>query len=166
MYTASERMDRTVSHMLMLAKIGDGEFLPQEVDWSHMFREEFALLSDPIAERKLSVEINEESLCAIQLHPALVRLLASNLLRNAVQHNVPSGSVSVVITQDGIIVRNTGPALTVAPAKLFDRFAKGDPLSTSPGLGLSMVKEIAGRNRLRVEYNAKDGIHVVTVHKA
>jgi signal transduction histidine kinase len=70
-----------------------------------------------------------------------------------------------VITRESITVRNTGPALSLAPATLFDRFAKGDPSSTSPGLGLSMVKEIAERNGLRVEYTVADGMHVITVQK-
>ncbi|MFZ1658041.1 MAG: HAMP domain-containing sensor histidine kinase [Flavobacteriales bacterium] len=165
MYTASERMGRTVSDMLTLAKVGDGEFLPQKVDWARMFREEIALLSDLISASKLTVEINEESRCVIQLHPALAQLLASNLLRNAVQHNVPNGTLSLAIARESITVRNIGPALSVAPATLFDRFAKGDPSSTSPGLGLSMVREIAERNGLCVDYTVADGMHVITVQK-
>lgn len=166
MYTASDRMGRTISDMLMLAKVGDSGSLPQEVEWSRVFREEMVLLKDLISQRQLSVELNEESHCTIQLHPMLAQLLASNLLRNAVQHNVPNGSISVGITQESITVRNTGPVLSVAPATLFDRFAKGDPSSTSPGLGLSMVKEIAERNGLRVEYTEASGTHEITVSAA
>ncbi|HQV38461.1 MAG: HAMP domain-containing histidine kinase [Flavobacteriales bacterium] len=165
MYTASERMGRTISDMLTLAKVGDGVFIPQEVDWSRVFREELVLLKDPIAQRLLTVELIEEGRCRIKLHPVLAQLLVSNLLGNAVQHNVPDGSLSVVITQESITVRNTGPVLSADPASLFDRFAKGDPSSTSPGLGLSMVKEIAERNGLRVEYMAANGMHAIIVRK-
>ena len=166
MYSASERMGRTISNMLMLAKVGDSGSLPQEVDWPRVFQEEMTLLKDPISQRQLTVELIEESRCGIQLHPMLAQLLVSNLLRNAVQHNVPNGSIAVVITQESITVRNTGPVLSVAPATLFDRFAKGDPSSTSPGLGLSMVKEIAERNGLHVEYTQASGMHEITVSTA
>ena len=166
MYTASERMGRTISDMLLLAKVDDGGFAPEELDWPRIFREETALLKDLIAEQKLTVDLKEESRCQIHLHPMLAQLLVSNLLRNAVQHNVPNGSISVVITQESITVRNSGPALTVEPASLFERFAKADPSSTSPGLGLSMVKEMAQRNGLRVEYTAGNGMHEITVRKA
>ena len=145
--------------------MGDGVFIPQEVDWSRVFREELVLLKDPIAQRLLTVELIEEGRCRIKLHPVLAQLLVSNLLGNAVQHNVPDGSLSVVITQESITVRNTGPVLSADPASLFDRFAKGDPSSTSPGLGLSMVKEIAERNGLRVEYMAANGMHAIIVRK-
>ncbi len=166
MYTASDRMGRTISDMLMLAKLGDGVFPPQEVDWSRMFREEIELLKDPITHRKLTVELVEESRCRILLHPMLAQLLVSNMMRNAVQHNVPCGSISMVIAMESITVRNTGNTLTVEPARLFDRFAKGDPSSSSPGLGLSMVKEIAERNGLVVAYTAANGMHEITVCKA
>ncbi len=166
MYMASERMGRTISDMLLLAKVGDGVFPPQKVDWSRIFREELAFLKDLIAQEKLSVELMEEGHCHIQLDPMLAQLLVSNLLRNAVQHNVTGGSLSVVLAQKSITVRNTGLALSVEPASLFDRFAKGDPSSTSPGLGLSMVKEIAERNGLRVAYTAANGMHQTAVRKA
>ncbi|MEO5584181.1 MAG: HAMP domain-containing sensor histidine kinase [Flavobacteriales bacterium] len=166
MYMASERMGRTISDMLLLAKVGDGVFPPQKVDWSRIFREELAFLKDLIAQEKLSVELMEEGHCHIQLDPMLAQLLVSNLLRNAVQHNVTGGSLSVVLAQESITVRNTGPALSVEPASLFDRFAKGDPSSTSPGLGLSMVKEIAERNGMRVAYTAANGKHQTAVRKA
>ena len=165
MYSASERMGRTISDMLILAQVGDSGSLPQEVEWSRVFREEMALLQDLMAQRQLTVELIEESRCRIQLDPMLAQLLASNLLRNAVQHNVPNGSISVGITQESITVRNTGPVLAVDPATLFDRFAKGDPSSSSPGLGLSMVKEIAERNGLRVEYTVAEGMHTVTMYR-
>jgi signal transduction histidine kinase len=166
MYTASDRMGRTISDMLTLAKVGDDVFPTKQVDWSGVFQEELALLKDLIAQRHINVAVQEESDCVIRLHPMLAQLLVSNLLRNAVQHNLPNGSISVALAQQSITVRNTGPALTVDPATLFDRFAKGDPSISSPGLGLSMVKEIAERNGLRVAYTEVIGLHTITVSTA
>jgi signal transduction histidine kinase len=101
--------------------------------------------------------------CSIQLHPVLAQLLVANLLRNAVQHNLQGGTLDVTISEQEILVRNSGQALSVPPSTLFDRFAKGDPSSTSAGLGLSMVKEIADRNGLRVTYSVEGGLHTLAV---
>ncbi|MBS1568968.1 MAG: HAMP domain-containing histidine kinase [Bacteroidetes bacterium] len=165
MYTACERMGRTITDMLLLAKVGETGTPAEEVDWQRIIRDELALLKDPIAERGLSVQVNEGERCGIQLPPMQAQLLVSNLLRNAVQHNVLGGSLAISTKQDDITVRNTGPALSVDPATLFDRFAKGDPSSSSAGLGLSMVKEIVERNGLHVAYREKDGLHEIFISR-
>lgn len=166
MYTASERMGRTISDMLLLAKLGDRALPAQTVDWPQLFREELTLLKDLITQAKLNVNLQEEGPCPIQLHPVPAQTLVANLLRNAVQHNVQGGSLSVRIAPDGISVQNTGTTMATDPAALFDRFAKGDPSSRSPGLGLAMVKEIADRNGLRVQYTMAEGMHRIMVRMA
>ncbi|MBZ0206209.1 MAG: HAMP domain-containing histidine kinase [Flavobacteriales bacterium] len=165
MYTAAERMGRTITDMLLLAKIGEGGTPAEDVDWKRSIREELELLKDLIMQQGLSVKITEEERCGIQLPPMQAQILMSNLLRNAVQHNVQDGSITITTKRDAITVSNSGDALPVDPATLFERFAKGDPSSASAGLGLSMVKEIAERNGLVAAYTFENGMHVLSVHK-
>ena len=165
MYTAAERMGRTITDMLLLAKVGESGTPKENVDWRRMIQDEQALLKDPIAQLGLSVKFTEEQPCGIKIPPIQAQILVSNLLRNAVQHNMKDGSISINTTRDAIIVRNNGSALSVDPATLFERFAKGDPSSSSAGLGLSMVKEIAERNELRVAYREKDGLHEIVISR-
>ncbi|HMZ50591.1 MAG TPA: hypothetical protein PLP28_16510, partial [Flavobacteriales bacterium] len=79
---------------------------------------------------------------------------------------IPSGTVNVVIGADGFVIANNGPDLSVPPAALFERFAKGDPSSPSTGLGLSMVKEIADQNGLQLSYGYAAGVHTLVVRGA
>jgi signal transduction histidine kinase len=163
LFQARERMGRTVTNMLLLARIGNRQFTPERIDWSAIFREQRAALYDLVKERGLTFTLDEDEACRIRLHPVLAELIVANLLRNAVQHNIPSGSIDVAVRADGFTIRNTGPDLSADPATLFDRFAKGDPASPSTGLGLSIVKEIADSNGLLLTYGASHGTHTLVV---
>lgn len=163
LFQARERMGRTVTHMLLLARIGNQQFAPEPIDWSKVFREQCAALQDLLTDRGLTFSLHEAQRCGIRLHPMLAELIVANLLRNAVQHNIPSGTIEVAIHTGGFTVRNTGLDLPVDPATLFDRFAKGDPSSPSTGLGLSIVKEITDGNGLLLSYGVSHGTHTIAV---
>jgi signal transduction histidine kinase len=149
--------------MLMLARLGEHQFVPEDIDWKQLFDQQLRSLEDLIEKRALRVMLENRVPCAIRLHPVLADLLVANLLRNAVQHNEQGGWIDVLIERQGFQVENTGPLLQMDPNQLFDRFAKGDPSSTSTGLGLSIVKEIADTNGLRVVYEQTNSTHLVSV---
>lgn len=163
LFQARERMGRTLTNMLLLARIGNRQFVPERIDWSAVFRDQHAALGDLLTERGITFTLREEEQCRVRLHPLLAELVVSNLLRNTVQHNVPSGTIDVTVRAAGFTIRNTGPDLYVDAATLFDRFAKGDPSSPSTGLGLSIVKEIADGNGLLLTYGASSGTHTIVV---
>ncbi|MFT3884694.1 MAG: HAMP domain-containing sensor histidine kinase [Flavobacteriales bacterium] len=162
---ARERMGRTVADMLLLARIGNQRFVPGPIDWTALFEEQRTLLADLIEEKQLRTTIRTEEPCRIQLHPLLADVLVGNLLRNAVQHNIPSGSIEVVVRAKGFTITNTGPALSVEPEQLFGRFVKNDPSSPSTGLGLSLVKEIADGAGLQLTYKYAGGLHTLVVNE-
>jgi signal transduction histidine kinase len=163
LFQARERMGRTVTNMLLLARIGNRQFPAERIDWSAIFRDQCAALTDLITERGLTFTLREEEKCHVLLHPVLAELVVANLVRNAIQHNNPSGTIDVAIRAIGFTIRNTGPDLAVDPATLFERFAKGDLSSPSTGLGLSIVKEIADGNGLLLTYGASHGTHTLVV---
>lgn len=163
LFQARERMGRTLANMLLLARIGNRQFTPERIDWSAVFHDQHAAIADLLVERGISFKLHEEEACRVLLHPLLAELVVANLLRNSVQHNIPSGTIEVTINANGFIIRNTGPDLSMDPATLFDRFAKGDPSSPSTGLGLSIVKEIADGNGLLLTYGASTGMHTIVV---
>ncbi len=163
LFQARERMGRAVGNMLLLSRIGNQQFPPEQIDWSALFADQHHVLEDLIAQRGIRYTFRQDHPCSLRLNALLAEVLVANLLRNAVQHNIPAGTVNVVIGADGFVIANTGPDLPVAPAALFERFAKGDPSSPSTGLGLSMVKEIADQNGIQLSYGNAAGIHTVVV---
>ncbi|MBK9288085.1 MAG: HAMP domain-containing histidine kinase [Flavobacteriales bacterium] len=165
-FQARERMGRMVSNMLLLARIGNQQFPASPIDWPKLFNEQLQALQDLVEEKHLSIEISQGSHCNLRLHPFLAELLVGNLLRNAVQHNVPNGTIRIFLNADGFTIENSGIPLVVPPSSLFDRFAKGDPSSSSTGLGLAMAQEIAVQNGMQLLYEHHGADHRLTVREA
>lgn len=79
---------------------------------------------------------------------ALLRQLVSNLLDNAIGHNLPGGEVRIVVRRaDGVLVEveNTGPGVDAASVeRLFEPFYRARPrVGAGHGLGLAIVRSIA-----------------------
>lgn len=164
-YRTGHRMNRTVTNMLLLARIGNQQFPPAPVDWERVFSEQHHGLEELISSRNIRFNSHVEEPCRIELHPLLADLVAGNLLRNAVLHNVAHGHVEVVLRARSITITNSGAPLSVPPESLFARFTKGDPSSPSAGLGLSIVKEIVDGAGLQLSYRVTDGVHTIVVTK-
>jgi signal transduction histidine kinase len=104
--------------------------------------------------------------------PALVERLVANLVDNAVGYNVPGGFVEVTTATVGfsaaITVVNTGPTIPAEQvARLFEPFQRlGRTVGRQGhhGLGLSIVRAIAGAHDAEIEAEARvDGGMAVTV---
>jgi signal transduction histidine kinase len=83
---------------------------------------------------------------------ALLERLIANLLENAIDHNIPGGSIEFVTTAEGqaarVAVTNTGQPIPADEVKrLFEPFQRLNPDRTASdghhGLGLSIVRAIA-----------------------
>jgi signal transduction histidine kinase len=78
--------------------------------------------------------------------PRLVEILVTNLVDNAVRHNVPGGRVEVTTGGSRLTVTNTGPVVPPGEVdRLFEPFQRLGPqrLHGGHGLGLAIVRAIA-----------------------
>lgn len=93
------------------------------------------------------------------LHAAI-----TNLVQNAIQYNVPNGTVTITATHDEttvtIAVRDTGIGLSEADrVRVFDRFYRVDPARSAggAGLGLAIVSAFARSHGGRVDVSSTTG---------
>ena len=83
----------------------------------------------------------------------------SNLLKNALLHNLDGGELHVLTTPDGLWVKNSGEA-SLDKDKLFHRFYHPvDGKKDSNGLGLAIAHTIAQSASLQLTYEWQDGMH-------
>ena len=99
-------------------------------------------------------------------NPRLVERLVANLIGNAIQHNIESGTVSLATkTHDGraiLTIANTGPTIPAGELdRLFQPFQRLDGSRTNSdglGLGLSIVRAIADAHHATINTDAqRDG---------
>ena len=99
----------------------------------------------------------------INIEEPLAEIMVSNLVKNAVQHNIENGWIQISLDNEELVIRNSGLDPKVVPEKLFDRFKKGNQTSESLGLGLSIVKQICDLNGYGLGYEYEDGEHEIEV---
>jgi two-component system heavy metal sensor histidine kinase CusS len=147
-----QRLARTVSDMLFLAKTERGVDLPN-VERFSAAKETQALLEfyDAVAEEK-GVKLNLRGDGNILGDRLMFRRAVSNLLSNALCYTWEGGEVTVEISETPqatlVAVENTGDDIDPqALPRLFDRFfrvaaARAHPESDGAGLGLSITRAI------------------------
>ena len=98
--------------------------------------------------------------------PVLIESMVANLLDNAIQHNIPDGSVHVttgrVKSAPQLSVRNSGPIIPTAEVeRLFKPFQRLGLDRTGSGnghgLGLAIVQAIAQAHRAKIAAHPRSG---------
>jgi two-component system sensor histidine kinase VanS len=152
LHAVNTRAINLTEALLVLSRADRRSFTPERVDLS-LIAEEATETLLPLAEKRgLSIETSGDVALAIGSH-ALLLQMATNLLHNAIVHNLPElGTIWVTTsTRAGtavLAIENTGE--TLAPQlipTLVEPFQRGTERirsdHTGVGLGLAIVKSIA-----------------------
>jgi signal transduction histidine kinase len=148
--TNSEETERLIDALLLLARSERGlqQWAPVDLSDAVSSVVEQSTPEATAAAVTISAEVQP---VVVSGDPGLLERLAGNLVENAIRHNVPGGSVSVITRRDldaGVLeVANTGPVLNPgAVAGLLEPFRRAGPDRSSNqggvGLGLSIVNAI------------------------
>ena len=162
-----QRLARTVSDMLFLAKTERGVDLPH--------KERFSARQDALALLEFYEAVAEEKRIRLQLKGdgkvegdrLMFRRAVANLLSNAVRYTPEAGDITIRITSTAqtttVAVENTGADIDakILP-RLFDRFYRADasrahPDSDGSGLGLAITRAIAEAHGGSVTATSGDG---------
>jgi two-component system, OmpR family, sensor histidine kinase VanS len=147
--------------LLLLSRSDQRSFSREQLDLS-LAAEEAAETLLPFAEKnRVAIETTGDQALTVGSHPLILQL-ATNLIHNAIVHNLPDGTVWIATTahpeEVALTVENTGPKV---PAHLLstleEPFQRGTGRIHSShagvGLGLAIVKSIT---------EAHDGILTLT----
>ncbi|ANY10206.1 histidine kinase [Pseudonocardia sp. HH130630-07] len=155
---SNRRMAGTVEALLLLSRIDPTTSPPGELDLSLLAEEAVETLYETMTRRGLAVTLDAQPAPA-RGSAALVQELATNLVHNAVVHNLEAGGelrIHTGVTAGGsavLVVANTGPVLDPATVgTLVEPFARGagrarDGDAAGVGLGLSVVDSVVRAHR-------------------
>ena len=117
----------------------------------------------PLAERKqLDIGVEDGEDVQVMIHEMDLFTLVKNLADNAIRYTPPGGRIDLGVSRvRGVArlqVRDSGPGIALEEqVRVFDPFYRSlGSGETGSGLGLSIVKAIAGRNGARVELGYSD----------
>lgn len=166
---ALERLSRIHSSLTLLTKLENQEYeVTSPVCISALTRSTLAAFEELIQMKSLRLETKITEKIYVSLHPALADLLLTNLVSNAIRHNVvPAGSdcgwIMVELTQEGLVISNSGREPQVPVMELFERFKKANPGGDSIGIGLAIVRQICDLNHFTIDYQYLSGVHSIAI---
>lgn len=162
-YRNARRLSQTNRSMVTLTRIENRQFdQMQTLNLSATLDELLEQLEDFVASKQLTVEKTYNANPVWNIDPDLAHILLSNLMGNAVRHNIDGGSIQIRLEEHELQISNSGKEPSLPAEKMFDRFQTGSETGNT-GLGLAIVKEIGAVTGMTVTYNYTDNNHILTV---
>lgn len=160
-----EQLVRTNKSLLLLSKIENRQFPNSAyVLLNDIIKQILSDFEDLAEFRDISVSFTERDRVTIETDPALADILVSNLIRNAIFHNHPSGgSITIELSKDRFTVCNSSNNEPLDEKLIFTRFYKSDNTHGS-GLGLSVVKAICDLHGFAITYKYQQNRHCFEIN--
>ncbi|MFA6056588.1 MAG: HAMP domain-containing sensor histidine kinase [Taibaiella sp.] len=159
-----ERLARINSSLTLLAKLEHYEFnAGNSIDFSKALQECLTRFSDWMEMKDIQLQSEITPGAVIALDESLGQLLLTNLISNAIRHNILHGKLIVTLTASELTIQNTGEPPLIPVEQLFGRFKKGNSALDSIGIGLAIVKKICTLYQYDIQYAYAEGLHTVRV---
>ena len=160
-YATLGRAVKLNKSLLLLSRIENGQYAEVErVSVDEVVDKLLPDLLDIYENKQIQlVRKRDEQPLLIQCNQMLAQILITNLLKNALVHNVEKGELHVITSPKSMTVKNTG-TVPLDDSRLFHRFYRGSgDKHDSTGLGLAIAHSIAQSASLSLTYEWHDGMH-------
>lgn len=147
-------LSRVQNSLLLLSKIGNREFNQNsQVDLQQTIRRILVLFGERLILRNITLKTETEA-AIILSDPGLIDILITNLINNAIKHNINDGYINIELKNRQLCITNSGLPIEGSPGKLMERFVKGE--SGNMGIGLAIVKQIVELYNFEIEYGVNE----------
>jgi len=163
-HEATMRLSKLSHSLLLISKIQNQQFPNKEkVNIKSILTRFLFQYKEIISQNNISVSEHYDESPIITMNSYLADMMISNLLGNAIKHNIPGGFITISLTAKDLIIKNSGNPYNQNPDSLFKRFRKGNMSHDSSGLGLSIVKKITTLYQMDIEYTIHESLHTITL---
>jgi signal transduction histidine kinase len=161
---AVTKISRINQAITVISKIENNQYLQTRlIKINRKIQELIDQFNDFILSKQLEIKLESMEEVELDMNPDLAELLFTNLLNNAIKHNIPNGWISVRLNHREMEIKNTGKDPNISTDLLFQRFKKAEPSSDSPGLGLAIIKKIANFYGMTLRYTYAENIHTLHI---
>ena len=164
-YEACTRLSRLNNSLILLSKIENRQFPEsKQVDSLNLIDTLLEILEDLILSKKIVVKKNFNEPFFIQMNPYLAEILFSNLIKNAIRHNIDGGKIIMEFSENQFVISNTGFKNKIDTKVLFKRFHKSSSSAESLGLGLAIVLKICEVYGFSIDYEYENDMHSMKIN--
>jgi signal transduction histidine kinase len=149
--------------LLLLAKI-DNQYFNQleQINFSQIIDNHLRTFDDFIIQKNLEVKTVYAPLTR-NMNRSLAEILVSNMINNAIKHNIPNGYLHINITDSLIYIENSGEKEKEIVTEKF----KHDQFSNRPfrslGLGFEIMKRICRIYNFSMNYSHQNGVYILEI---
>jgi signal transduction histidine kinase len=158
-FAAIKKLSRLNQSLLLLTKISNQQFNElEEIPLDERIESKLGQFRE--LWQTSGIEVSSSlSPSTIRASPELIDILLNNLLSNASNHNIPAGTIDILLEGRRLSISNTGAAVPLDSRRVFTRFYKGEQHTGHNGLGLSIIKQICDVTTLRPGYDFSGNRH-------
>ncbi|KPM30885.1 Histidine kinase [Croceitalea dokdonensis DOKDO 023] len=162
-YQETNKLSKIGKALTLISRIENQEFKRSDaVDVHIMVGNILSNMEEIIKFKELEVSVAISS-TVMECDHILADILLTNLIKNAVEHNVQGGMIQIVLEDGSFKIYNTGEMPEVASEKLFDRFQRGKAKTDSLGLGLAINQKICEIYGFKLEYEQVGEMHIFSL---
>jgi signal transduction histidine kinase len=162
LYSAVSRLNRLNQSLLLLVKIENRLLHEQlQINLKELTEQMISQFEEIFQDKEIRLTYNLDDKEIYASH-YLVEILVSNLINNAIRHNYRGGSIHIALTDQSLIIQNTGENAPLAEEKIFTRFHKSSK-SEGSGLGLTICQQICENFNYTLNYSFQNNHHTFTI---
>ena len=163
--TSADHLSRLNSTLALITRIENQQFTGRkEINLAQLMDAKLEMFQELIALRDISVVrtfADKEQI--IIMDQGLADILVTNVLKNAIVHNVDGGKIVLEIRDRSFIISNDGAPLSFSEKELFKRFTRDTKKTGNFGLGLSIVKKICDYYGFKISYETQNQLHIFKI---
>ncbi|MCK5137216.1 MAG: HAMP domain-containing histidine kinase [Bacteroidales bacterium] len=163
--SSADHLSRLNNTLALITRIENRQFTGRkEINLGNLLDDHLEKLHELVVIRGIQVDrIYTEKDLTFIMDQGLADVLITNLLKNAIVHNVDGGGILIEIDTDRFVICNEGAPLSFNEHELFKRFSRDIRKTGNFGLGLSLVKKICDYYGFKISYEYQQQQHRFTV---
>jgi signal transduction histidine kinase len=162
-YHVTSKLTHLNNGLILLAKIDNKYYSEvEEIKVSPIIEDQIYALDDFIRQKQIRIETNLEPAILI-LNKTLAEILFSNIIVNAVKHNIYNGFIKIKLDYDSIIVENSSDTKHIGGGNEYLANDDSNSPLKSLGLGLEIVKRICRIYNFVLTISDIQGIHRIEI---
>jgi len=161
-YAAAGKLSRLNQSLLLLVKIENNLIADNDtLNLQQLINDKLRQFQELLTSKEIQIyaELGDKKVIVSKY---LVDILLNNLLSNAIRHNQVKGNINIYLTEDRLVIQNSGSAVPLDGEAIFDRFQKGST-SDGAGLGLTIVKNICNVCGWNMQYLFINNLHTFSI---
>jgi signal transduction histidine kinase len=161
---AVKRLSNINRGLILLAQLDNNQYQEEEqLELNAVVDKIIGYFKIKLNDKKVLVTKEYGDRIFIKINPILLDIFITNIISNAIKHNVENGYLTIAINNNELLFSNSGVPLNGDPQKIFDRFKKFGHAKKSVGLGMAIVKKICDVYAFKITYKTIDDRHEISI---